>query len=186
MDATVCAGGAENLHRVAARRPSPTRPTRPIRRPARNPRPAPNGSPPGDLGTGSIGLAEDRTAAAEEHLLAGHTTRLRYLAMDLSATYRCGAPTGLTLIADAFHLVKLANRKIDEAFRRLGYCTDAPYEAHNRTAKLVARNARGFANPGNQARRVRMATTRAARQAPPAPPPTVTGSSQIPVAVRDV
>ena len=85
MDATVCAGGAENLHRVAARRPSPTRPTRPIRRPARNPRPAPNGSPPGDLGTGSIGLAEDRTAAAEEHLLAGHTTRLRYLAMDLSA-----------------------------------------------------------------------------------------------------
>jgi hypothetical protein len=38
-------------------------------------------------------------------------------------------------------------------------------EAHNRTAKLVARNARGFANPANQARRVRMATTRAARQA---------------------
>jgi transposase len=39
-------------------------------------------------------------------------------------------------------------------------------EAHNRTAKMVARVARGFANPGNQGRRVRMATTRAARQAP--------------------
>ena len=237
-----------------------------------------------DLGSGgSIGLAEGRTAAAEEELLAAHTGRLRYLAMDLSATYRSGAPAGLTLIADAFHLVKLANRKIDEAFRRLGYRTEHPHEelglprplhhmlrynidtlgpghlgtiigaldrdgdgqqiaavwiakehlrdllalratrtrvtpapsavrdklasfyiwcadhadipeilslaktiqkwqqpvidailtgysnakaeAHNRTAKLVARNARGFANPGNQARRVRMATTRAVRQA---------------------
>jgi len=203
--------------------------------------------------------------------------------MDLSATYRSGAPAGITLIADAFHLVKLANKKIDEAFRRLAYRTGHPHEelglprplhymlrynienlapdclgtlitaldsdadgqqiaavwiakehlrdllalratrtrvtpapsavrdklasfyiwcadhddipeiatlaktigkwqqpvidavltgysnakaeAHNRTAKLVARNARGFANPGNQARRVRMATTRAARQA---------------------
>jgi len=45
-----------------------------------------------------------------------------------------------------------------------GY-SNAKAEAHTRTAKLVARNARGFANPGNQARRVRMATTRAARQA---------------------
>jgi transposase len=236
-----------------------------------------------DLGSGgSIGLAEERTAAAEKDLLAGHAGRLRYLAMDLSATYRSGAPAGLTLIADAFHLVKLANRKIDEAFRRLGYRTVHPHEelglprplhymlrynietlteehlatiigvldgdadgqqiaavwiakehlrdllalratrthvtpapsavrdklasfyiwcadhqdipeiatlaktigkwqqpvidavltgysnakaeAHNRTAKLIARNARGFANPGNQARRVRMATTRAARQ----------------------
>ena len=45
-----------------------------------------------------------------------------------------------------------------------GY-SNAKAEAHNRTAKLVARNARGFANPQNQARRVRMATTRAARQA---------------------
>jgi Transposase len=44
-----------------------------------------------------------------------------------------------------------------------GY-SNARAEAHNRTAKLVARNARGFANPGNQARRVRMATTRTARQ----------------------
>ena len=43
-----------------------------------------------------------------------------------------------------------------------GY-SNAKAEAHNRTAKLVARNARGFANPQNQARRVRMATTRAAR-----------------------
>ena len=43
--------------------------------------------------------------------------------------------------------------------------SNAKAEAHNRTAKLVARNARGFANPHNQARRVRMATTRTARQA---------------------
>ena len=237
-----------------------------------------------DLGTGgSIGLAEGRTAAAEKDLLAAHAGRLRYLAMDLSATYRSGAPAGITLIADAFHLVKLANKKIDEAFRRLAYRTEHPHEelglprplhymlrynienlapdcldtiitvldsdadgqqiaavwiakehlrdllalratrtrvtpapsavrdklasfyiwcadhhdipeiatlaktigkwqqpvidavltgysnakaeAHNRTAKLVARNARGFANSGNQARRVRMATTRTARQA---------------------
>ena len=205
--------------------------------------------------------------------------------MDLSAPYRAAAPAGTVLIADAFHLVKLANRKIDEAFRRLGYRTEHPHEdiglprplhymlrynienlsadhlntiietldgdgdgqqiaavwiakehlrallalrstkthvtpapsavrdrlaafycwcadhhdipeiktlantigkwqqpvidavltgysnakaeAHNRTAKLVARNARGFANPGNQARRVRMATTRAARRPGP-------------------
>ena len=39
----------------------------------------------------------------------------------------------------------------------------AKAEAHNRTAKLIARTARGFANPLNQARRVRMATTRTAR-----------------------
>lgn len=237
-----------------------------------------------DLGSGgTLGLAEGRTAAAEKGLLAGHAGMLRYLAMDLSATYRSGAPAGVTLVADAFHLVKLANRKIDDAFRRLGYrtehaheelglprplhymlrynienlspehltaiigvldgdadgqqiaavwiakehlrdllalratrthvtpalsavrdklasfyiwCADndsvpeiktlaktistwqqpvidavltgysnAKAEAHNRTAKLVARNARGFANPQNQARRVRMATTRTARQA---------------------
>jgi transposase len=234
-------------------------------------------------GGGSLGLAQGRTAEAEKDLLVGHARRLRYLAMDLSATYRSGAPPGLILIADAFHLVKLANRKIDEAFRRLGYRTEHPHEelglprplhymlrynienlsqdhlatiigvldgdadgqqiaaawiakehlrdllalratrthvtpapsavrdklasfylwcaghhdipevkslaetiskwqqpvidavltgysnakaeAHNRTAKMVARTARGFANPGNQARRVRMATTRAARQA---------------------
>jgi len=237
-----------------------------------------------DLGSGgTLGLAEGRTAAAEKNLLAGHTATLRYLAMDLSATYRSGAPAGVTLIADAFHLVKLANRKIDDAFRRLGYRTEHPHEelglprplhymlrynienldpdhlatiigvldadadgqqiaavwiakehlrdllalratrthvtpapsavrdklasfyiwcadndsvpeiktlaktiskwqqpvtdavltgysnakaeAHNRTAKLVARNARGFANPENQARRVRMATTRTVRHA---------------------
>ena len=45
-----------------------------------------------------------------------------------------------------------------------GY-SNAKAEAHNRTAKMVARTARGFANPKNQARRVRMATTRTARQA---------------------
>ena len=45
-----------------------------------------------------------------------------------------------------------------------GY-SNAKAEAHNRTAKMVARTARGFANPGNQARRVRMATTRATRSA---------------------
>jgi transposase len=235
-------------------------------------------------GGGSLGLAQGRTAEAEKDLLAGHAGRLRYLAMDLSGTYRSGAPAGVTLVADAFHLVKLANRKIDEAFRRLGYRTEHPHEAlglprplhymlrynienlnpdhlaaiigvldsdadgqqiaavwiakehlrdllalratrthvtpapsavrdklatfymwcadhddipeiktlantiekwqqpvidavltgysnakaeaHNRTAKMVARTARGFANPGNQARRVRMATTRTARQAP--------------------
>ena len=238
-------------------------------------------------GGGTLGLAEGRTAAAEQDLLAGHAATLRYLAMDLSATYRSGAPAGVTLIADAFHLVKLANRKIDDAFRRLAYRTEHPHEelglprplhymlrynienlapehlatiigvldadadgqqiaavwiakehlrdllalratrthvtpapsavrdklarfyiwcadndsvpeiktlgktidkwqhpvidailtgysnakaeAHNRTAKLVARNARGFANPGNQARRVRMATTRAARRGRPEP-----------------
>jgi transposase len=65
-----------------------------------------------------------------------------------------------------------------------GY-SNAKAEAHNRTAKMVARNARGFANPGNQARRVRMATTRATRQARQRPfPAAVTGSSQSPVAVR--
>ena len=212
----------------------------------------------------------------------GQPGTLRYLAMDLSAPYRSGVPAGVTVIADAFHLVKLANRKIDDAFRRLGYRTEHPHEdlglprplhymlrynienldpehlgiiidtldgdgdgqqiaavwiakeqlrallalratrthvtpapsavrdklasfylwcadhadipeiktlattiekwqqpvidavltgysnakaeAHNRTAKMVARTARGFANPGNQARRVRMATTRATRQ----------------------
>jgi hypothetical protein len=82
-----------------------------------------------DLGSGgSIGLAEGRTAAAQVGLLAGHRERLKYLAMDLSATYRSGAPAGITLIADAFHLVKLANKKIDEAFRRLAYRTEHPHE----------------------------------------------------------
>jgi transposase len=79
-------------------------------------------------GGGSLGLARGRTAEAEKHLLAGHTGQLRYLAMDLSATYRSGAPPALTLIADAFHLVKIANRKIDDAFRRLGYRTEHPHE----------------------------------------------------------
>ncbi|MGO9079957.1 MAG: transposase [Streptosporangiaceae bacterium] len=82
-----------------------------------------------DLGTGgSIGLAEGRTAAAEKDLLAARAGRLRYLAMDLSATCRSGALAGLTLIADAFHLVKLANSKIDEAFRRLACRTEHPRE----------------------------------------------------------
>ncbi len=31
----------------------------------------------------------------------GHAATLRYLAMDLSATYRSGAPAGATLVADA-------------------------------------------------------------------------------------
>jgi hypothetical protein len=48
--------------------------------------------------------------------------------MDLSGTYRTGAAAGLTLIADAFHLVKLANRKIDDAFRRLCFRTEHPHE----------------------------------------------------------
>ena len=79
-------------------------------------------------GGGTLGLAEGRTAAAEKDLLTGHAATLRYLAMDLSATYRSGAPAGVTLIADAFHLVKLANRKIDEAFRRLSYRTEHAHE----------------------------------------------------------
>jgi transposase len=235
-----------------------------------------------DLETGgTLGLAQERTGAAGKSLVKHHEDTLRYLAMDLSAPYRSTVPGGVTVIADAFHLVQLANRKIDAAFRRLSYrtehscedlglprplhymlrhnietidpdhlaiiidtldgdadgqqiaavwiakeqlrnllalratktrvtpapsaardrlagfylwCADhdhipelktlattiekwqqpvinavlagysnAKAEAHNRTAKLVARTARGFANPANQALRVRMATTRAAR-----------------------
>jgi transposase len=235
-----------------------------------------------DLGTGgTLGLAQERTGAAGKSLVKDHEGTLRYLAMDLSAPYRSTVPDGVTVTADPFHLVQLANRKIDAAFRRLSYrtehshenlglprplhymlrhnvetldpehlaiiidalggdgdgqqiaavwiakeqlrrllalratktrvtpapsavrgrlaafylwCADhahipelktlastiekwqqpvidavltgysnAKAEAHNRTAKLVARTARGFANPGNQARRVRMATTRTAR-----------------------
>ena len=237
-----------------------------------------------DLGTGgTLGLAQGRTGEAGKGLLEARAAKLRYLAMDLSAPYRSAVPAGVTVIADAFHLVKLANRKIDDAFRRLSYrtehahedlglprplhymlrhniesldpghldtiisvldgdgdgqqiaavwiakeqlrallalritkthvspapsqvrdklaafyswCADhqhipemktlantigkwqqpvidavltgysnAKAEAHNRTAKMVARTARGFASPRNQARRVRMTTTRAARQA---------------------
>ena len=82
-----------------------------------------------DLGTGgTLGLAQGRTAEAGKGLLDSHAAKLRYLAMDLSATYRAAAPAGTVLIADAFHLVKLANRKIDEAFRRLGYRTGHPHE----------------------------------------------------------
>ena len=66
-----------------------------------------------------------------------------------------------------------------------GY-SNAKAEAHNRTAKMVARTARGFANPENQARRVRMATTRAARHGPlPAAAPLGHGSSQGAVADSD-
>ncbi len=230
---------------------------------------------------GTLGLARERTGEAGKSLVKEHAGTLRYLAVDLSAPYRSTVPHGVTVIADAFHLVQLANRKIDAAFRRLPYrtghsreelglprplhymlryniedlspehlatiietldgdadgqqiatvwiakeqlravlplratrthvtpapsavrdrlaafylwCADhahipelktlastiekwqqpvidavltgysnAKAEAHNRTAKLVARTARGFANPGNQARRGRMATTRSAR-----------------------
>ena len=41
-----------------------------------------------------------------------------------------------------------------------------PTSAATRPRRSSARNARGFANPQNQARRVRMATTRAARKEP--------------------
>ena len=82
-----------------------------------------------DLHTGgTLGLAQGRTAEAGKGLLDSHAAKLRYLAMDLSAPYRAAAPAGTVLIADAFHLVKLANRKIDEAFRRLGYRTEHPHE----------------------------------------------------------
>ena len=238
-----------------------------------------------DLGTGgTLGLTQERTGAAGKSLVKDHEGTLRYLAMDLSAPYRSTVPDGVTVIADPFHLVQLANRKIDAAFRRLSYRTEhshedlglprplhymlrhniedispdhlavivdtldsdgdgdgqqiaavwiakeqlrrllalratktrvtpapsavrdrladfylwcgghahipelktlastiekwqqpvidavltghsnAKAEAHNRTAKLVARTARGFANPGNQARRVRMTTTRGTRR----------------------
>jgi transposase len=235
-----------------------------------------------DLDTGgTLGLAPERTGKAGKSLLKEHEDTLRYLAMDLSASYRSTVPDGVTIIADAFHLVQSASKKISAAFRRLRYRTEHDYkklglprplhymlrrnfedlapdhldiildtldsdgdgeqiaavwiakeqlrrllalratktgitpapsavrdrlasfyqwcadhahvpelktraetiekwqqpvidavltgisnakaEAHNRTAKLVARTARGFANPENQARRVRMATTRGAR-----------------------
>jgi transposase len=237
---------------------------------------------------GTLGLAQERTGEAGKSLVKDHEGTLRYLAMDLSAPYRSTVPAGVTVIADPFHLVKLANRKIDDAFRRLScrtqhsheelglprplhymlrhnietispdhlgviidaldgdgdgqqiaavwiakeqlrnllalrrtrtrvtpapsavrdrlasfylWCADhqhipelrtlastiekwqqpvidavltghsnAKAEAHNRTAKLVARTARGFANPDNQSRRVRMATTRTARLDPGRPP----------------
>ena len=230
---------------------------------------------------GTLGLAQERTGAAGKSLLKRHKGSLRYLAMDLSAPYRSTVPAGVTVSADAVHLVQLANKKISAAFRRLSYRTEHDYkklglprplhymlrgnvedlspgqlgiivdtldgdadgqqiaavwiakeqlrrllalrstktgvspapsavrdrladfylwcaghdhvpelktlaetiekwqqpvidavltgysnakaEAHNRTAKLIARTARGFANPLNQARRVRMATTRTAR-----------------------
>jgi transposase len=243
-----------------------------------------------DLGTGgTLGLKQGRTGEAGKSLLEDHESSIRYVAMDLSAPYRSGVPAGATVIADAFHLVKLANKRIDEAFRRLSYRTEHPHEelglprplhymlrrnietldpdhlaviidtldgdgdgqqiaavwiakeqlrdllalritkthvspapsqvrdklasfyawcadhqhvpelktlaktigqwqqpvidavltgysnakaeAHNRTAKMVARTARGFANPENQARRVRMATTCGARLGTRRPPP---------------
>ena len=62
-----------------------------------------------DAWAGTLGLAEGRTATAEKDLLAGHAGTLRYLAMDMSAIYRSGAPAGVTLVADAFHLVKLGS-----------------------------------------------------------------------------
>ncbi len=82
-----------------------------------------------DLDTGgTLGLAQERTGEAGKSLLNGHESRLRYLAMDLSAPYLSAVPAGVTVIADAFHLVKLANRKIDDAFRRLSYRTEHSHE----------------------------------------------------------
>ena len=82
-----------------------------------------------DLNTGgTLGLAEGRTAAAEEGLLAGHAARLRYLAMDLSATYRSGAPAGVTLIADTSPGETRQRRSGPEAFRRLSYRTEHAHE----------------------------------------------------------
>ena len=76
---------------------------------------------------GTLGLAQGRTAEAGKGLLT---------AMPQSCAtwpWTCPPPTGPpsppgTVIADAFHLVKLANRKIDEAFRRLSYRTEHPHE----------------------------------------------------------
>ena len=82
-----------------------------------------------DLGTGgTLGLARERTGEAGKGLLKDHESTLRYLAMDLSAPYRSAVPAGVTVIADAFHLVKLANRKIGDAFRRLSYRTEHAHE----------------------------------------------------------
>ena len=81
-----------------------------------------------DLGDGgTLGLAQERTGEAGKSLLDSHAGKLRYLAMDLSAPYRSSVPAGVTVIADAFHLVKLANRKIDDAFRR-----SVPHRARTR------------------------------------------------------
>jgi len=77
---------------------------------------------------GTLGLAQERTGAAGKTLVKDHEGTLRYLAMDLSAPYRSAVPAAVTVIADAFHLVKLANRKIDDAFRRLSYRTEHPHE----------------------------------------------------------
>jgi hypothetical protein len=81
-----------------------------------------------DLGGGALGLAEGRTGAAEKSLLAAHAGTPRYLAMDMSGGYRSGAPAGVTLIVDAFHLVKLANKRIGDAFRRLSCRTEHAHE----------------------------------------------------------
>ena len=77
---------------------------------------------------GTLGLAQERTGEAGKSLLSQHEGTLRYLAMDLSAPYRSTVPDGVTVIADAFHLVQLANRKIDAAFRRLSYRTEHSHE----------------------------------------------------------
>jgi hypothetical protein len=77
---------------------------------------------------GTLGLAQERTGAAGKSLVKDHQGTLRYLAMDLSAPYRSTVPDGVTVIADAFHVVQLANRKIDAAFRRLSYRTEHSHE----------------------------------------------------------
>ena len=101
-------------------------PTAPTRRPAKSPGPAPEWlTHLVDLDAGgTLGLAEGRTAAAEEGLLAGHAARLRYLAMDLSATYRSGAPARGDPDRGRLSPGETRNRKIDEAFRRLSYRTE--------------------------------------------------------------
>jgi len=77
---------------------------------------------------GTLGLTQERTGEAGKSLVKDHEGTLRYLAMDLSAPYRSTVPDGVTVIADAFHLVQLANRKIDAAFRRLSYRTEHSHE----------------------------------------------------------
>jgi hypothetical protein len=85
-----------------------------------------------DPGTGgTLGLAQERTGQAGKSLVKDHEGTLRYLAMDLSAPYRSAVPDGVTVIADAFHLVQLANRKT-------GGCPTAPGTAM-RTSACPAR-----------------------------------------------
>ena len=117
-----------------------------------------------DGNQGLLGQVEGRTSDDAAYWLAGATPAWRD-AVEVVATGMCTIFAsavrrmlpGARIAVDLFHVVQLAVKTTGDVRPKA--------EAHNRTAKLVARNARGFANPQNQARRVRMATTRTARHA---------------------